>query len=54
MEAIAITKNSRGSAQKARLVIDMIRGLSVNDALAILIASVIIGIAMIISAAIHG
>jgi large subunit ribosomal protein L22 len=36
MEAVATTKNSRGSAQKARLVIDMIRGLSVNDALAIL------------------
>jgi len=36
MEAVAITKNSRGSAQKARLVIDMIRGRSVNDALAIL------------------
>jgi large subunit ribosomal protein L22 len=36
MEAIAKAKYLRGSAQKARLVIDMIRGKNVNDALAIL------------------
>ena len=36
MEAIASAKYLRGSAQKARLVIDMIRGKDVNQALAIL------------------
>jgi large subunit ribosomal protein L22 len=36
MEAIASAKFLRGSAQKARLVIDMIRGKNVNQALAIL------------------
>jgi large subunit ribosomal protein L22 len=36
MEAKAIAKNLRGSAQKARLVIDMIRGRKVPQALAIL------------------
>jgi large subunit ribosomal protein L22 len=36
MEAIASAKYLRGSAQKARLVIDMIRGQDVNRALAIL------------------
>ncbi len=36
MEARASAKYLRGSAQKARLVIDMIRGKNVNDALAIL------------------
>jgi large subunit ribosomal protein L22 len=36
MEAIASAKYLRGSAQKARLVIDMIRGKDVNKALAIL------------------
>ena len=36
MEAIAKAKYLRGSAQKARLVIDMIRGKNVGDALAIL------------------
>ena len=36
MEAIASAKYLRGSAQKARLVIDMIRGKDVNRALAIL------------------
>lgn len=36
MEARAIAKYLRGSAQKARLVIDMIRGKNVNQALAIL------------------
>ena len=36
MEAIASAKYLRGSAQKARLVVDMIRGKSVGEALAIL------------------
>lgn len=36
MEATASARNLRGSAQKARLVIDMIRGKDVNQALAIL------------------
>src|SRR6185312_9753936 len=36
MEAIASAKYLRGSAQKARLVVDMIRGKDVNAALAIL------------------
>ena len=36
MEATASAKYLRGSAQKARLVIDMIRGQDVNKALAIL------------------
>lgn len=36
MEAIAKAKYLRGSAQKARLVVDMIRGKDVNGALAIL------------------
>ena len=36
MEAIASAKYLRGSAQKARLVIDLIRGKDVNRALAIL------------------
>src|SRR6266704_5789959 len=36
MEAIASAKYLRGAAQKARLVIDMIRGKNVNKALAIL------------------
>ncbi len=36
MEAIASAKYLRGSAQKARLVVDMIRGEDVNKALAIL------------------
>ena len=36
MEAIASAKYLRGSAQKARLVVDMIRGKNVNEALAIL------------------
>jgi large subunit ribosomal protein L22 len=36
MEATASAKYLRGSAQKARLVIDMIRGKDVNQALAIL------------------
>ena len=36
MEAIASAKYLRGSAQKARLVVDMIRGQDVNKALAIL------------------
>src|SRR6266536_6687855 len=36
MEAIASAKYLRGSAQKARLVVDMIRGEVVNKALAIL------------------
>jgi large subunit ribosomal protein L22 len=36
MEATASAKFLRGSAQKARLVIDMIRGKNVNQALAIL------------------
>jgi large subunit ribosomal protein L22 len=36
MEAIASAKYLRGSAQKARLVVDMIRGKDVNQALAIL------------------
>lgn len=36
MEAIAKARNLRGSAQKARLVIDLVRGRNVNDALAIL------------------
>src|SRR5688572_13047776 len=36
MEAIAKAKYLRGSAQKARLVVDMIRGKNVNDALAVL------------------
>jgi len=36
MEAIASAKYLRGGAQKARLVVDMIRGKDVNQALAIL------------------
>lgn len=36
MEAIASAKYLRGSAQKARLVVDMIRGKDVNKALAML------------------
>src|ERR671912_2216410 len=36
MEAIAKAKFLRGSAQKARLVVDMIRGKNVNEALAVL------------------
>ena len=36
MEAMASAKYLRGSAQKARLVIDMIRGKDVNKALAVL------------------
>jgi large subunit ribosomal protein L22 len=36
MEAYAIGKYIKGSAQKARLVVDTIRGRNVNDALAIL------------------
>lgn len=36
MEAIASARYIRGSAQKARLVVDMIRGQDVNKALAIL------------------
>ena len=36
MEAIASAKYLRGSAQKARLVVDMIRGKDVNQALAVL------------------
>jgi large subunit ribosomal protein L22 len=36
MEAIASARYIRGSAQKARLVVDMIRGKDVNKALAIL------------------
>ena len=36
MEAIASAKYLRGSAQKARLVVDMIRGKDINQALAIL------------------
>lgn len=36
MEAIARTRNLKGSPQKARLVIDMIRGRNVSQALAIL------------------
>ncbi|MGH9944414.1 MAG: 50S ribosomal protein L22 [Pyrinomonadaceae bacterium] len=36
MEARASAKYLRGSAQKARLVVDMIRGKGVNEALAIL------------------
>lgn len=36
MQAYAIGKYLKGSAQKARLVIDAIRGRNVNDALAIL------------------
>ena len=36
MEAIATHKFARGSAQKARLVVDQIRGLHVEKALEIL------------------
>lgn len=36
MESKASARHIRGSAQKARLVVDMIRGKNVNDALAIL------------------
>jgi len=36
MEAIAKTKNLKGSPRKARLVIDLIRGRNVNDALSLL------------------
>jgi large subunit ribosomal protein L22 len=36
MEAHAIAKNVKGSSQKTKLVIDLIRGELVNDALAIL------------------
>jgi len=36
MEAYAVAKNVKGSSQKAKLVIDLIRGRLVNEALAIL------------------
>jgi large subunit ribosomal protein L22 len=36
MKAIAVAKYIKGSPQKARLVIDLIRGRNVNEALAIL------------------
>ena len=36
MEAHAIAKNVKGSSQKTKLVVDLIRGRLVNDALAIL------------------
>jgi len=36
MKARAVAKNIKGSPQKARLVIDLIRGQNVNDALAVL------------------
>ena len=36
MEAIAIAKNVRVSADKTRLVVDLIRGKSVNEAISIL------------------
>ena len=36
MEAIAKAKNVKGSSQKAKLIIDLIRGRKVNDALAVL------------------
>jgi large subunit ribosomal protein L22 len=36
MEAHAIAKNVKGSSQKAKLVVDLIRGKLVNEALAIL------------------
>ena len=36
MDARASAKYLRGSAQKARLVVDMIRGKNVNEALAVL------------------
>ena len=36
MEAYAVARNIKGSSQKARLVVDLIRGLKVNQALAIL------------------
>jgi large subunit ribosomal protein L22 len=36
MKARAVAKYIKGSPQKARLVIDLIRGRSVNDALAVL------------------
>jgi large subunit ribosomal protein L22 len=36
MEAIAKATNVKGSSQKAKLVIDLIRGRKVNDALAVL------------------
>ncbi len=39
MEAIAKVKNLRGSARKARLMIDIIRGKSVTDAQKILLFS---------------
>ncbi|HEY7547344.1 MAG TPA: 50S ribosomal protein L22 [Blastocatellia bacterium] len=39
MKAIAVAKYIKGSPQKARLVIDLIRGRNVNDALAILKSS---------------
>ncbi|HXG94108.1 MAG TPA: 50S ribosomal protein L22 [Blastocatellia bacterium] len=39
MKARAVAKYIKGSPQKARLVIDMIRGRNVNDALAILRAT---------------
>ena len=39
MEAIAKVKNLRGSARKARLVLDLIRGKSVPDAQKILLFS---------------
>lgn len=39
MKAIAVAKYIKGSPQKARLVIDLIRGRNVNDALAILRSS---------------
>ena len=39
MEATASAKYLRGSPQKARLVVDMIRGKDVNQALAILRSS---------------
>ncbi|HEU4388826.1 MAG TPA: 50S ribosomal protein L22 [Blastocatellia bacterium] len=39
MKARAVAKYIKGSPQKARLVIDLVRGRKVNDALAILSAS---------------
>ncbi len=36
MEAIAIGRNVKGSSQKAKLVVDLIRGKMVSEALAIL------------------
>src|SRR5262252_4685373 len=39
MKAYAVAKYIKGSPQKARLVVDQIRGQNVNDALAVLKAS---------------